>query len=117
MHYDAQSKWNYIKNNKAANSLTMLVSILTKNSVIESTGKKQVKNILKQFGPILLSNFRVRESFRKSNKYSYIGFDDSKYLGQQAMIVVGHRVDKVTGKEILLIHKNYTCTMMKCSQA
>mgnify|MGYP000104858107 CR=1 FL=1 len=100
--YTAKQIWNHIISNDGGSSHLMLKRILSKGCKVDTVSKKNLKEHLNKYGPILLSNFDVKESFLNINIHSHFGIDSSKSVGQHAMLIIGHRTD-LDGKDIILV--------------
>jgi hypothetical protein len=84
---------NHIFRNDGGSSTRMLENILMKGSEI-STGSPELihfESTLKQYGPHLVSQFRVYDDFQSSEKWMYSGVPTGEVKGQHAMVLIGMR--------------------------
>ena len=61
------------------------------NSIISATRLSFAGSDLKEFGPLLVSLFKVHEDFSGKNQLSFDGKPEGKFIGRHAMTMIGHR--------------------------
>lgn len=101
--YDAQQLQRHVFDNAGGSSHTVLQMILEPGSAIVATEAAMYEQRLKQYGPGLVAMFAVHDDFHRAESSSYDGSPTGKLIGHHAMVLIGARQDKASGKRWFLV--------------
>ena len=93
--YDAEELESHIFEDKGRSSYQMLQRILEPDSIVSSTKIEDIGMDLKQYGPLLVSGFRIYDDFYQYKSSAYHGEPKGirKNGGTHSMIIIGARTE------------------------
>jgi len=103
-HFEPKSLRKYIFDPSGEYSIDFLQSILQPGSTIRVIGNlcHYIPEMLKSYGPGLISGFDVYEDFQIPTKRHYYGNHSGQYVGLHSMALVGYR-KATNGSEYFLL--------------
>lgn len=101
-------KEHIFEDKKGGSSLQMVERILEPNSDVFGSHSSLYEKHMKQYGPALVSQFKVHEDFHKADKSFYHEKPQGVYKGLHSMVLVGSRQEN--GKNYFLL-QNWWKTM------
>ena len=93
----------HIFDDEGGNSLEMLNFILEKDSLSINGNINTYCQQLRDYGPGLVSLFRVHEGFNDRSVHKHHGRLQGKYVGLHCMVIIGSATDPTSGKSIYLL--------------
>lgn len=101
--------WSHVHENRGGNSFELLRTIMREDKDEDVTwldcsthDEAEIKKSLHQFGPALVSSFRVHADFGDKDTITYRGKPTGKFEGLHSMLLVGYRHEK-DGKILYLL--------------
>lgn len=102
--FDSKDLGKYIFQDVGGSSQKMLEHILTPDSIVAAEATRYVdKARLLEVGPLLVSGFKVYNDFFEGDASSLSGKPKGDFRGLHAMVLIGVRVDDVSGVKKFLL--------------